>query len=124
MILYQKFNQTNDIYLIRGFKSMNDIKKRYYNIVAFRNVEPVNGRFESGLIFSKNDLKTAFYCLRECVNSGLYNSVVLRVETVYKSGVETSTPVIIYDVKTGLKYGVKNYYMNRFTNYLNGGLIC
>ena len=92
----------------------NDIKKRYYSITFF-----TAGKYY-GETIEKNDIKTAFYCFRDLINSGLYYKVVFRVETAYKCGVNTSDPKIVYTDKTGVNFASKkiNYHYNAFKRYI------
>lgn len=92
----------------------NDIKKRFYTITFFTAGE------NYGETIEKNDIKTAFYCFRDLINSGLYYNVVFRVETVYKCGVNISAPKIYAD-KNGVNFASKkiNYHYNAFKRYID-----
>ena len=99
------------------------MKKTEYYIICFTDIN------KNGFDIKKQDLTTAFYCLNDCLNSGLYQSVCFGVEKIDKCGFSRYAPVLKYDrCENTLKIsefltaaGVKHYkhYLTRFINYIN-----
>ena len=100
---------------------MTKNKTKYY-IVCFKD------RNKYGFTIEKQDLKTAFYCLNDCLNSGLYQEIVFRVYKSDKCGFSSDAPVLSWnDRENALKMncnltarGIKAYkhYLTRFINYI------
>ena len=93
-----------------------------YFIICFKNLN------ENGFSIEKQDLKTAFYCLNDCLNSGLYQKIVFGIEKRDKYGFSAYTPVLTWDYSENAlnlnhsltTQGKKAYkhYLTRFINYI------
>ena len=81
-----------------------------YNIICFKQDQTID--------FYKNDLKTAFYVFRDCINSGLYNAIGFCVDDIRKHTTLTATPLIY---KSGAVHSnaENKFYFTRFKSYLS-----